>query len=388
MPDNFLPEYQPPVIGGSLRCEIRDKAIQATPEERVRQRVLHWLMHDKGWPKDRLRLEKNYHWVGDPNRRRGRPDIELLDADGRVLVVVECKQPEVHLGERVDEQAKDYANKAQADWIWTTNGDSHGFLQKKQGEPRGRRSGGRHWTEVRSLGPLGILSEPPVPAVQFPEDADDEVALRRYWESLEDPQFAEGGEDLRGRDRRFLLAMHKALFGRKGKLPFSHGGLHILEDRGSAWHSFGNRSGGSYYTRYADFIAAKTHGAVEAISIAVNRWHAGGLRLCVGVTKPGRAHHAVQLDTANCERNKESGSWSVYHDGKMSQVRSAVVIEAVREAGVEDWIVADEDAKEWLYLGELPDPGRAKWSKSRELLANLMHYAIIRTNLREAVSSR
>ena len=61
------------------------------------------------------------------------------------------------------------------------------------------------------------------------------------------------------------------LFGVCKKLPYSHGGVHILEDRGSAWHSFGNRSGGSYHTRYADFMAA-TQGAVEAVSVAVNRW--------------------------------------------------------------------------------------------------------------------
>ncbi len=380
MRENFLPEYRPSVIGGTLRCGIRDKAIQATPEEQVRQRVLHWLMHDKGWTKDRLRLEKNYRWVGDANRRRGRPDIELLGADGAVLVVVECKRAEVHLSEQVDHQAKDYANKARADWIWTTNGDSHGFLMRKdKGD----------WTPICSLDPLEVLSDPPVPPVQFPADANDEAELRRYWGSLEDPQFAEGGDDLASRDRRFLLAAHKVLFGqdRQRKLPFSHGGVHLLEDRGSAWHSFGNRSGGIYHTRYADFTAA-TQGAVEAISIAVNRWHTGGLRLCIGVTKPGRAHHALQLDTAKCVRNKPGKSWSVRHDGLMSQVKSADVLEAVREAGVVSWIVADDDGKEWLHLGELPDTDRATWRNSRELLANLMHYAIIRTNLREAISSR
>ena len=41
MTDNFLPEYRPPVTGGTLQCEVRDKAIRATPEEVVRQRVLH-----------------------------------------------------------------------------------------------------------------------------------------------------------------------------------------------------------------------------------------------------------------------------------------------------------------------------------------------------------
>ena len=374
MTDNFLPEYRSPVIGGTLRCEVRYKAVRATPEEIVRQRVLHWLTHDKGWDKNSLRLERNYRWVGDANRRRGRPDIELLDEAEHVLVVVECKQDEVPLGEQVDQQAKDYAIKARAEWIWTTNGRSHGFLRKVA----------EGWTPVSRLEPLKVLADPPVTALEFPTSLDDERALARYWTLLNDPQFLDGGGDF---CHRFLLDAHKVLFGLKKKtLPYSHGGVHILEDRGSAWHSFSNRSGGRYHTRYADFMAA-THGAVEAVSIAVNRWHTGGLRLCVGVRKRGRTHHALQLDTRNCPWNGESGkSWSVYHDGAMSQVQRSVVMEAVREAGRESWIVFD-DGKEWVYLGELPDSATANWNNSRDLLANLIHYAIIRTNLREAISS-
>ena len=123
-------------------------------------------MHEKGWTKDRLRLEKSYQWVGDAKRRRGRPGIELLEADARVLVVVECKRPDVPLSERVDQQAKDYAIKARANWIWTTNGDSHRFLKK---EP--------DWTVVPSMALLGVVSEPPVVAVRFPKTANDEAGL-------------------------------------------------------------------------------------------------------------------------------------------------------------------------------------------------------------------
>ena len=258
MTDNFLPEYRSPMTRGTLRCEVRDKAVRATPEEQVRQRVLHWLMHTKGWDKNSLRLEKNYDWVGDANRRRGRPDIEMLDEAERVLVVIECKRDEVPLSEQVDQQAKDYAIKARAEWIWTTNGRSHGFLRKV--------SGG--WTPVPSLEPLGVFAEPPVTAIEFPTSLDDEVALARYWQSLNDAQFLDGGSDF---NRRFLLDAHKVLFGLKKTLPYSHGGVHVLEDRGSAWHSFSNRSGGRYHTRYADFMAA-TQGTVEAVSVAVNRW--------------------------------------------------------------------------------------------------------------------
>ena len=167
---------------------------------------------------------------------------------------------------------------------------------------------------------------------------------------------------------------------------YSHGGIHILEDRSSAWHQFGNRSGGSYHTRYADFMAA-TAGSVEAVSLAVNRWYPG-LRLCVGITRRNRAHHALQLDTANCVPNETGSSWSIYHDGAMSQVAKADVFEAVREAGAGAWIDLYDDGKEWIYLGKLPDAATADWGNSRELVANLIHYGIIRSRLREAISSR
>ena len=63
MTDNFLPDFHPVVTHGTqatVQCLIRDKAVRATPEERVRQRVLHWLVHGKRWGKDNLRLEWAY----------------------------------------------------------------------------------------------------------------------------------------------------------------------------------------------------------------------------------------------------------------------------------------------------------------------------------------
>ncbi|MDE0692627.1 MAG: type I restriction enzyme HsdR N-terminal domain-containing protein [Gammaproteobacteria bacterium] len=374
MVENFLPADRPAIMGGVLRCEVRDKAVPATPEECVRQRVLRWLMRDRGWPKESLRLEKSYRWVGDANRHHVRPDIELL-VDGNVLVVVECKRPDVPLGERVDRQAIDYAVKSGAGWIWTTNGDSHGFLSMS---PDG-------WIAVRSLEPLEVLADPPVADLAFPADATDESEVARYWRSLGDEQFLDGGADY---NRQLLLDAHCVLFGlsRDGKLPYSHGGVHILEDRGSAWHQFGNRSGRSYHTRYADFIAA-TAGSVEAVSLAVNRWYPG-LRLCVGVTRRNRAHHALQLNCENCVPNEAGASWSIYHDGAMSQVARTDVLEAVREAGAGAWIDRWDDGKDWVYLGELPYAATADWTNSCELLANLIHYGIIRSNLREAVASR
>ena len=375
MTSNFLPDFDPVVTHGTeatVQCLIRDKAVRATPEERIRQRVLHWLIYDKGWSKDNLRLEQSYKWVSDPARTRIRSDIELVDDGDHVLVVVECKRSDVRLDERVAQQAVEYAVKAQARWIWTTNGKSHGFFENH----------GSQWRPVASLEPLKVFSDPPVAKLEFPASVDDRTAIARYWQSFDDPQFLERGADY---DARFVLAVHRLLFNVPKKLPYSHGGVHILEDRGSAWHNFGNRSGEGYSTRYADFIAA-TQGRVEAVSVAVNRWHRGGLRLCVGVRKPKRIHHALQLNSKQCEWDEQKKSWHIYHDGRMSQVPRDIVMEAVREAQAGRWIDTYDDGREWIYLGTLPDTDSAKWRNSRNLLANLIHYAIIRTNLREARS--
>ena len=385
--DNFLPKFDPAVTQGpnTLQCKIR-AAVSATEEEKVRQRVLHWLIHDKEWPIDNLRLEHPYKCVGDPERTRIRPDIELL-VGGKVKVVIECKRPEVPLSESVDEQAIMYARKSKADWIWTTNGDNHRFLKKQ----------GNKWDLVDLLEPLmdGTAQRLRAEGPDFPDDVNDKAAFRRYVISLKDRPLQKADKYLKQNERRVVLAMHRVLFGvkKKEKLPYSHDGVHILVDRGSRWRNFTNASpDGRFYTRYAEFIAA-TSGRVETVSLAVSPNYINGkyagLRLCAGVTKPKRKHLALELDMrdTHCPWDEKQRRWDIYHDGRMSRIPNATVMEAVRESGMVNWIdTYDDDDKEWVHLGSLAES--ATWRNSKKLLANLIHYAIIRTNLREADAAR
>ena len=386
---NFLPDVE---VGqtqtkgrNKVKCSVRQYEVPATPEERVRQRVLHWLINEKGWSRDNLRLEWKYDWISDPSRSHIRPDIELLDEhdgppysrrDRRVLVVVECKNEDVPLSEAVYDQAIEYAIKAKAPHIWVTNGKEHGFLE----------SDGAEWKPTKSIPLLGEEYEPPSAHVAFPNVHDSE-AVAEYLRTMDlgelnAPEMAD--------ERAFALALYRVIFeimNAKHCMPYSHDGVHLLEYSGAVFHQFSNRSGGSYYTRYAD-VAAATRSRVEAMSIAINMWSNNEVRLCVGVSKAERRHHALQLDFArNCEWDSERSSCGVWHDGKMSQVKSEVVLEAVREAGRVDWIVCDDYGKEWVYLGELPKAESVNWDNSKDLIANLLHYCIIRTNLREAVKA-
>ena len=280
MTDNFLPKYQRPVTHGhkkTLWCQIRKKEVSATPEEMVRQRVLHWLIHDKNWPKDNLAVENPYKLVGDPDRTRIRPDIELL-VDDKVTVVIECKSHNVPLDDSVHEQAKKYALKSTAEWIWATNGDKHSFLKlQKNGK----------WQRVEELELLGALAPPPPPEkTDIPDNVNSRADFIDYLEEFNDIQLQEADKYLDSNERRFVMAVHRVLFGVEKKLPYSHDGVEILKDLGSSERHFPNASGGRFHTRYAEFKAA-TSGRVEAVSLAVNPNYINdeyaGLRLCAGV---------------------------------------------------------------------------------------------------------
>lgn len=372
---NFLPAFSPTETQSpgrnKVNCEVRGKEVPATPEEKVRQRVLRWLIHEKKWKRTNLRLEHAYKWESDFNRSYIRPDIEMLDDGGQVLVVVECKHENVPLSKKVDDQAIEYAIKSGAKYIWVTNGEEHRFLVPDTHSK---------WKAVSSIEPIGETYEPPTGELVYPE-VGSQKDVERYFselllEKLNCSQLAE--------ERDFTLALYKVIFevANNRCLPYSYEGVHLLESLGVSFHEFSNRSGGSYYNRYADFVAA-TRGRVEAMSIAVNMWGDGEIRLCVGASKTERKHHALQLDFAKCVWN-EGMHWDIYHDGRMSSISNAVILEAVRESNCGHWIEMDDDGKQWIYLGSLPKAKSVTWGKSKKFLARLLHYGIIRTNLREA----
>ena len=386
--ENFLPAYKSretqTARGNTLQCLKRGKAVPATPEEIVRQRILNWLLNVKKWPIGKVELERSYEWVGDPNRQRIRPDIELLGDDDETIVVIECKARGVPLVEAVEKQAQRYALKSDARYIWISNGDQHKFLV---------RSSRRKWDSTSSLEPLAATYAPPSVNFEFP-DPEDEKAVDRYFEhSFPDNGFATLGYN----NKQIVLAVHKLLFDMPEKeLPFSFDGVHVLEDWGVNQHHFSTPGRGrGFWGLYADYVAA-TSGRVEALSVAVHTWsvEADSIRLCVGIRRSGSSSHALQVDMGECEWVEDRDCWEVYHTGKMppmgkgAGITKQMVFDAVEEAGAGVWLENPHGYNDCLYLGNLYWASAASWENSKQLLANLLHYGIIRTNLKDAVKGR
>ena len=86
---------------------IRKKYVRVTPEEFVRQQTIQFLIDYLGVPQDRIIVERTLSRLGVEGDRR-RIDIGILDQEGEITAVVECKESIVGDHEAACVQAQDY----------------------------------------------------------------------------------------------------------------------------------------------------------------------------------------------------------------------------------------------------------------------------------------
>lgn len=97
---------------------IRKKWVVLQPEEWVRQHVVWYLTEEKGYPASLIAVEKSLL----VNKLQKRFDIVLHNNLGKPLIIVECKAPEIKIGEDALQQALRYNSIIQAPYIMITNG--------------------------------------------------------------------------------------------------------------------------------------------------------------------------------------------------------------------------------------------------------------------------
>lgn len=105
--------------------EIRKKFILLTPEEWVRQHVIHFLLHEKQYPKSHLNVEK----VVTVNGIKKRYDLVVFRADGSIFLVVECKATNIPITQDTFDQIARYNFTLKASYLLVTNGLNHYFCQ-------------------------------------------------------------------------------------------------------------------------------------------------------------------------------------------------------------------------------------------------------------------
>jgi len=99
---------------------IRKKYLVLTPEEKVRQTFVHFLITRLGYSRSLIRTElgTRYHALSK------RTDILVFDTAGQPYMLVECKAADVKISGQVIEQASRYNLTLRAPYICITNGKS------------------------------------------------------------------------------------------------------------------------------------------------------------------------------------------------------------------------------------------------------------------------
>ncbi|GAB5415944.1 MAG: type I restriction enzyme HsdR N-terminal domain-containing protein [Crocinitomicaceae bacterium] len=103
-----------------VECLIRRKKLVLTPEEWVRQHVIHFLI-ENGVPKGLIASEVSLKY----HERTKRADIVVYGMDQKPVWIVECKSADVPLSEAVFRQIASYNHTLQVEYLMMTNGLEH-----------------------------------------------------------------------------------------------------------------------------------------------------------------------------------------------------------------------------------------------------------------------
>lgn len=121
-----LPEYQFNTrINGYNKKEIfdaiRKKYIVLTPEEWVRQNFIRFLIEKKKYPPMLISIEKGIK----VNKLQKRFDAVVHDRQGKPVMLIEFKSPEIKINQKVMEQISRYNLNLKVNYLLVSNGLVH-----------------------------------------------------------------------------------------------------------------------------------------------------------------------------------------------------------------------------------------------------------------------
>lgn len=107
---------------------ILKKGFKNLPEERIRLKLVEYLIYEAKFSKNRISFETAVHLPRD--KSRSRTDLICYDKDFNALLLVECKAPEVRLDAKVALQIARYNQEVNAPFLMVTNGKSDYWFTK------------------------------------------------------------------------------------------------------------------------------------------------------------------------------------------------------------------------------------------------------------------
>ncbi|MDA0758046.1 MAG: type I restriction enzyme HsdR N-terminal domain-containing protein [Bacteroidetes bacterium] len=104
---------------------LRKKFFILTPEEWVRQHVIHFLVLTKKISTTLIGIEKKIVI----NKMTKRFDLVVFNNNGKVILLIECKSPSIKVDHKVFNQAAIYNKELNSEYLMITNGLSHLYFR-------------------------------------------------------------------------------------------------------------------------------------------------------------------------------------------------------------------------------------------------------------------
>ena len=115
---------------------VRRRWVALTPEEWVRQHVVHSLHEQMGYPLELIQVEGKIELNGLTKRC----DVVVYGRGVKPMLIVECKKAEVKLSQQVVDQICRYNTVLRVPYLYVTNGIEHWVMEAKEGELCGREA--------------------------------------------------------------------------------------------------------------------------------------------------------------------------------------------------------------------------------------------------------
>lgn len=357
-----------------LRCLVSKKMKQKSPEEIVRQSVLKWLINEKQIAPECIEIEAKINFV---RQNHGKADIVIYNNPqkmGQPALLVECKQQKYKLDFNTREQAISYARVLNPSEVLITNGSDSIVLSKKNG----------NWleTDVLSIDKRLKLSGQ-LPFLQ--SNNFNKKTITQYL--IKNTEFSSWDEkawgSLKKEEEYQLYKFAMFLYSKEPlfDLPFSFKGVHVLEDHGIGQVKFSNASGKPVHSLCRLLLIA-IRGKVEMLSVALTTFHQK-IYLNVGFIKESRTHNAIEIQLKKYSKYNEKENTTIYyHNGVMSREKSHMAINAMKEVGRDDLIDVIKK-REVVVFGKVSNGNKYDLSGLRTFFANLFHYSLVRSELRD-----
>ncbi len=375
---NYIPnllEIKSETIDGSERCFclVRKSYVPATPEEKVRQNFLKYLIETMKFPIDRIKVEESLAHYGKGNRRI---DILVLDSNNIPFFIYECKREFEPMTDEVITQALDYFEKlTNVEYLGIVIGNrlelikyqnnSEDFLKVEQPSFQMLQNGKDNFIKIDNNEYKRNNWKEPIPKDTIKELIDYGII----------------GEGTDKKYHSFLVNLDGWLLNVNDKLTINGN----IEDIGIKTTKFGSAGGGFFAQEYRSFLINNRKDK-PIICIALSSMASGKnspvrTSIMVGIETTTSKNSALQIqigkslsiidDTASIEHN---GTITV---GKLGASKKQDLLDFVSVRNPE--LIKDEK----VFLGSFDINAEINSTNAKEFIKNVIDYALIRNEFRE-----